>query len=336
MGTCDAGFGNCDAQSGNGCETPLGNVTHCNACGNACTNSHGTTSCVGAGGAYDCAPVCDANWGSCNGNPDDGCETDLTTTANCGACGRACSGATPFCVQGASGHACASELAIAFVADTDHTTASLSSTFTHQLVTPLNQARIVVLALAQDGNSSGAVPEVLTFNGTAMTRYPTPSSTPFGNNQAFVSFWYLLDGQLGGTGSKTIAIDATGGGSNPTQMRANLLEFKGVSQTAPIGPAVTATNGNCGNGQMPIHSITTTANGSFLVDVAAAFTGGAVTATPSGGLTPTMSYTSSSTIAAFAGYRGPLGPAAYSVGWTVSACNNSSHYVMALRPATAP
>jgi hypothetical protein len=282
--------------------------------------------------------VCDANWGSCNTNPDDGCETDLTTTANCGQCNRVCSGSTPFCVQTAGVYNCAAQLAISYVADSDHSTGSLSSTFTHNLQTGIGQARLVVLALALAANSTGSVPEVVTFGGQPMTFYPMPPALPFGNNQAFVSFFYLLDASLGGAGMKTIALDATGGSNNPTLMRANLLEFKGVHQTQPINVAVTANNGNCGNGQHPIHSITTTTNGSFIVDLAAAFTGGAVTATAQGSLIQTMNYTSSSSspLAAVAGYRGPVSPAAYTVGWNINSCNNSAHYIIALRPGSAP
>src|SRR6185503_18553343 len=175
----------------NGCETTLGNVTHCNACGSGCTNSHGTTSCTGTPGAFACSPVCDANWANCS-NAADGCETDLTTTSNCGICGRVCSGATPFCVQGGSGYNCAAQLAISYVADTDHTTGSVTSSFTHTLVTGIGQGRIVILALSENGNSTGSVPEIVSFGGTQMTLYGTPPG-PFGNNQAFVSFWYLLD-----------------------------------------------------------------------------------------------------------------------------------------------
>ena len=332
LGACTAGFGNCDSQASNGCETTLGNTTHCNACGNSCTNSNGTTSCVGTAGNYDCAPACAQNFGSCDGDPDDGCETPLTTTTDCGLCGRACGGSTPFCVLGMSGYNCAAQATISYVADTDHTSGSVMSSFTHNLVTGVNQARIVILALSQNGNSTGSVPEVVRFAGTQMVQYPVVSSTPFGNNQAFTSIWYLLDTSLGGAGAKTVELDATGGQNNPTQLRANLLEFKGVNQAQPINVAVTANNGNCGSGQHPIHAITTVTNGSFLVDLASAYTGSSVTYTPSGSLTNTMAYVSSSPLAALAGYRGPLAPGSYTVGWTISGCNNSAHYIIALQP----
>ncbi len=88
---CLAGYGNCDGNAVNGCETNLlTNVNSCGACGHQCTNAHGSTSCS----AGACQPSCAAGWGDCDGNPDNGCETNLTTsTDNCGACGTKCTNA---------------------------------------------------------------------------------------------------------------------------------------------------------------------------------------------------------------------------------------------------
>ncbi len=81
MGACDAGFGNCDGQTGNGCETTLGTPANCNACGNTCSNSHGSNACVSTGpGTFDCSPTCSTGWFNCT-NPDDGCETDSNVTS---------------------------------------------------------------------------------------------------------------------------------------------------------------------------------------------------------------------------------------------------------------
>lgn len=42
--------------------------------------------------AMTCGFECDTDWGDCDGDPTNGCETDLTSTpANCGTCGNACS-----------------------------------------------------------------------------------------------------------------------------------------------------------------------------------------------------------------------------------------------------
>ena len=84
---CEPGFANCDTFSSNGCETEiLRNVDHCGGCGNTCTNENGTTSC----NQGSCNPICASGWSDCDGNPNNGCETDLTTLTDCGACNATC------------------------------------------------------------------------------------------------------------------------------------------------------------------------------------------------------------------------------------------------------
>ena len=88
--TCNDGFGDCDGNPNNGCEQNVRFNTglHCGACNAPCVNTHGLTSCQ----AGACLPVCDSNFGDCDGQPRNGCETDLrTSTANCGACNHSCS-----------------------------------------------------------------------------------------------------------------------------------------------------------------------------------------------------------------------------------------------------
>jgi hypothetical protein len=66
----------------------------CQACAGP---ANGTSTC--AGGA--CAITCTAPFLDCNGKADDGCEADPSTDPqNCGSCGHACPGATPYCVAG--------------------------------------------------------------------------------------------------------------------------------------------------------------------------------------------------------------------------------------------
>jgi hypothetical protein len=86
--TCAPDYADCNGNPDDGCETHLrSSILHCGGCGLACTNAHGTTICSGG----SCVPTCAAGWGDCNGNPRDGCETDLSTsTAHCGGCGMPC------------------------------------------------------------------------------------------------------------------------------------------------------------------------------------------------------------------------------------------------------
>jgi hypothetical protein len=88
--SCNANWGDCDVDYQNGCETDLRTtLAHCGACDSPCTNTHATGS-VCSGGACT-APSCDSNWGNCDGDNKDGCETDLRiTTDHCGTCATAC------------------------------------------------------------------------------------------------------------------------------------------------------------------------------------------------------------------------------------------------------
>jgi hypothetical protein len=98
---CAAGFADCDAVYGTGCETPLNTISNCGACAKACSSTNGTASC----NAGNCSITCSSGFGDCDTNAANGCETPLNTTANCGNCGFACTAtnATPTCVAGSCG-----------------------------------------------------------------------------------------------------------------------------------------------------------------------------------------------------------------------------------------
>jgi hypothetical protein len=106
---CAPGYVDCDKTppDTNGCETPIGTVSGCGVCGApGCdtTHSFGGT-CSGSTCTYT---GCLAGWDDCNKVPPDtdGCETQLNTPANCGACQRACDTSHSFgaaCVSTNSG-----------------------------------------------------------------------------------------------------------------------------------------------------------------------------------------------------------------------------------------
>ena len=110
--TCAAGFGDCDGNKLNGCETNLNtDAANCGSCGGGCSNNHATPSC----NAGSCNSACVANYGDCNGNlRTDGCEVQISGTgassvANCGGCGLACSSThitSPVCGNGLCTKAC--------------------------------------------------------------------------------------------------------------------------------------------------------------------------------------------------------------------------------------
>ena len=99
--TCNAGFGDCDGNAANGCETNLATTaSSCGMCGRSCALSNATAGCnLGACTVASCA----VGFGDCNGNAADGCEVDVrTSVSNCGTCGRVCTllNATPVCSAG--------------------------------------------------------------------------------------------------------------------------------------------------------------------------------------------------------------------------------------------
>jgi hypothetical protein len=101
---CDTGFGDCDGNTSNGCETDIRTtVAHCGGCGMLCAVRPNTVaSCAGGTCSYACA----MGFADCDGNTSNGCEVDTrTSTAHCGGCGRACqlANATNVCVAGACG-----------------------------------------------------------------------------------------------------------------------------------------------------------------------------------------------------------------------------------------
>jgi hypothetical protein len=98
VGTCAAGFDDCDHDPSTGCEQDIyGDPANCGACGGVCSGlDHVSTySCTaGTCGIGTCdQPLehCSTPWwNDCDGDPATGCETDLTLTDNCGGCGLRC------------------------------------------------------------------------------------------------------------------------------------------------------------------------------------------------------------------------------------------------------
>jgi hypothetical protein len=77
-------------------------------CGDAtcapCAIAHGKAACDGRTCAVS---QCNAGYADCNGAATDGCETELSKPASCGACGRACAAAAPLCTpSGATSFHC--------------------------------------------------------------------------------------------------------------------------------------------------------------------------------------------------------------------------------------
>ena len=86
---CQGGFADCDGNVANGCELATStDVTNCGGCGVHCAGAHVSANVCAAGACGYAA--CQAGFADCDGSAANGCETDLTSSASCGACGNVC------------------------------------------------------------------------------------------------------------------------------------------------------------------------------------------------------------------------------------------------------
>jgi alpha-tubulin suppressor-like RCC1 family protein len=103
--SCDPGFGDCDGNPSNGCETALNGTSNCGRCGNACTG--GTPVCASTTGA---SAVCTSGCPSGQQRCGDACVDTATSVNHCGACGTLCpagNNTRATCAAGRCGTTCA-------------------------------------------------------------------------------------------------------------------------------------------------------------------------------------------------------------------------------------
>jgi hypothetical protein len=94
---CQTGYGDCDQDAGDGCETNLSNTLNdCGTCGNACSANNDVPACM----LGICSLSCDVGFADCNQDAGDGCEVNLENNVNnCGACGNACTASSSAAVS---------------------------------------------------------------------------------------------------------------------------------------------------------------------------------------------------------------------------------------------
>lgn len=87
---CPEGKAECDGDPLTVCEQSLNLVTSCGDCNTTCQSTNASVICDPV--ALECKITdCTSGFGSCDGDPSNGCETNLVSNANhCGSCGRDC------------------------------------------------------------------------------------------------------------------------------------------------------------------------------------------------------------------------------------------------------
>lgn len=316
QGSCDAGYADCTAADG--CETLLGSDANCATCSNACSNDHGGNACMGAVGSFDCKPSCDAGFKSCDNNPDNGCEADLTTATNCGNCGVKCTGATPACIAGS----CAGALVNSSTGGLVGTNTKLD--ISHALQTPAGRGRVVVVVVGSDGSSqSASATSSASYDGKSMTL----AKQVWSGSRVTASIYFIKDANLPAPGAYTISIS----GGDYVKV-ANVIELRGIDQTTTVEATGGSAGGDCAS-DGPSDTITTGTANDFIVSAVAAF--GLNSGSPKGNpQSPVEAYTNQAGSLGFkAGYLLNAASGMRSIGWDMTSCNPSAQALAAFKAA---
>jgi hypothetical protein len=357
----------CDMEPWDGCEENLAsNNANCGACGRACQTGTGSPTFVSAntcstGGV--CQATCVAGHADCNSAPWDGCEADITTVTQCGACtnadcaGTVCgtTGDTSCCVATGGGasaqYRCQAAITIAL--DVDASIAGATLSFTHALQPGTN--RLILLAVAAEvggGSVTASKPDVVTYGGTAMTPGTEQSGgTGFWSPDLF--FYYLTESGIGNkTGNQTVVVDGAPASPNPgspSVIIANLVQLGGVKQSNPLGPytgGVLPTDGDADHISQ-ILPVTTTGSRIYTLTAGMFCGGSALTPYLTGGTAPDIRLNNTGVsgsgvdmraAGAYAGSGGPNslagGPSTtYEVGWDYAFCGEITHEAVVVSPA---
>jgi hypothetical protein len=98
VASCQGTFRDCNTDAGDGCEINVAsNTTHCGACNKPCNLANAIPLC---NNGLCAIAACGANFGNCDNNVANGCETDLATSVqHCGGCNKPCA-MNQMCVAG--------------------------------------------------------------------------------------------------------------------------------------------------------------------------------------------------------------------------------------------
>ncbi len=84
--TCEPGYGDCDGDSDNGCESALNSIEHCGQCHNECPgydNADALCKWMASVSQWQCAMACRGHFQDCDKNWDNGCEIPVGVANTC-------------------------------------------------------------------------------------------------------------------------------------------------------------------------------------------------------------------------------------------------------------
>ncbi len=322
---CATDYLNCDTVASNGCEVnSKTDKNHCGSCSVTCGTANTTaTACTGG----SCTPTCAAGFKNC-GTPQQGCNVQLGTTANCTTCGDACTGATPYCTaSGCSGHLDIGVVGPGLAAQMGFSSMVPTLTKSHTLSNGAGNSRIVLVGVT--ATEPYLQTEQVKYNGAAMTLAVQAQSM---ESHSYAGIFYLLDSALptaGGSYPVTVSFNTNAfDGSGAF----NVIELKNVAQTNPlVTTAVSPLDTDCNVQADRSITLSFTQAGSFGYAVIGARSGTNPTPNP-GVLVQTMSavLTSPTPLVGVAGYAGPLN-ASTTLTWNIANCWNSAAVAIALK-----
>lgn len=339
VASCKGHFMHC-VDGADGCETDTSSsIQHCGSCDGTCSKA-GATLASCSDGACD-EPQCDGSHLNCDDDNSNGCETDLTSPANCGGCGNACNAAAPSCINVGGYYRC--QATVAYKNDVEGTASGATLNLGHSLVSGTNRLVLaaVVMESTQNAGLTGARPTAVTYGGVTMTAGGSQTADASGTSydNPYLYYYYLTDtgsNHLPSSSSPTLTV--TGGSGKVTQVSANVIEFTGVSQDAPLVFGTGKTMINTGAACVATSAVTTTLGGSALYVLSAAHYSGTATVTGAQLLNPPAwnSGQVGNQVRIYATFGGTdstnLAPGTYTIGFTYQWCNPAVNLPAAIVP----
>ena len=338
VASCTGQFLHC-VDGADGCETDTSSsIQHCGSCDGTCSKA-GATSASCTKGACD-EPACDGSHLNCDGDNTNGCETDLTLPANCGACHNACDASAPSCVNVGGTYRC--QATVTYQNDVEGTASSTTLTLAHTLKAGTNRLVLaaIVMESTQTAGFNGARPTVVNYGTVPMTAggAQTSDAGAAAYDNPYLYYYYLTDTGSNRLPSSSQSLTVTGASGKVTQVSANIIEFAGVDQTTPLifgtGKTLTNTGATC----VATSAVTTTLGGSALYVLSAAHYSGTATVTGAQLMNP-AAWNSGQLpnqvriYATFGGSDGAsLAPGTYTIGFTYQWCNPAANLPLAVVP----